>query len=391
VDPRLQRCIDDIGPDRWAAAVIDADYTLVWLSDEMKAFLGSTDDDDLGIGLHIISALFRPTWREKMTLESQFEVFTRAFPYLLDLGTPPELVASLPEEFRPLLADLEPKEQPSLWTGSFDYVYGDLPPYRVEFVVSLLRDEAGARVGTVIVTNMGLRPTLLASLGRGDAAMYERMARLTSPGRHATAILFGDLEGSGELSRQLPTAAYFGVIRDLTSAFDETVAANLGIVGKHAGDGWTAFFLADDTGGPSCAARTAIQVARELQARARDIGAKVDVGNADSGVVLRINIGIHWGPGVYLGQLVPGGRLDVTALGDEVNECARMQECARDGAVLASKQVVELLDAGDAHAVRVDPGTVVYESLSSLPHATDKTRRDAATVAVTDVAAGLAD
>jgi class 3 adenylate cyclase len=387
VDPRLQRCIDDIGPDRWAAAVIDADYTLVWISDEMKAFLGSTDDDELGIGGHIISALFRPTWREKMTLESQFDIFMRAFPYLLDLGTPPEVVQSLPEEFRELLTGLEPKDQPALWTGCFDYVYGDLPPYRVEFVVSLMRDDTGGRIGTVIVTNMGVRPTLLASLGRGDAAMYERMARLTSPGRHATAIMFADLEGSGELSRQLPTAAYFSTIRDLTSAFDETVGANLGIVGKHAGDGWTAFFLADDTGGPSCASRTAIQVARELQARADDIGAKVDLGNAENGLDLRINVGIHWGPGVYLGQLVPGGRLDVTALGDEVNECARMQECARDGAVLGSKQVVELLDADDAHAVQVDPETVVYESLASMPRATDKTRRDAATIAVTDVAA----
>jgi class 3 adenylate cyclase len=386
VDPRLQSYIDDLGPDRWAAAVIDADYTLVWLSDEMKAFLGSTDDDELGVGVHIISAIFRPTWREKMTLESQFEVFTQAFPYLLDLGTSPELVQSLPEEFRGLLADLQPKVQPSFWTGSFDYVYDDLPPYRVEFVVALLRDDTGARIGTVIVTNMGLRPTLLASLGRGDAQMYERMSRLQQPDRHATAILFADLEGSGELSRQLPTAAYFSVIRDLTSAFDATVAENLGIVGKHAGDGWTAFFLADDTGSASCAARTAIQVARELQARADDIGAKVDVGNGDDGLPLRINVGIHWGPGVYLGQLVPGGRLDVTALGDEVNECARIQECARDGAVLASKQVVELLAEADAAAVQLNPSTVMYESLAAMPRATDKTRRDAPTIAVTDVA-----
>jgi class 3 adenylate cyclase len=387
VDPRLQQYIDDLGPDRWAALILDADSRLVWVSDEMRAFLGAGTDDELGIGDHVIAALFRPTWRAKMTLDSQFEIFTQAFPYLIDRRTPTALIESLPPEFRELIAEVKPVDQPAFWTGSFDYVYGDLPAYRVEFVCSLLRDDTGARIGNVLVTNMGLRPTLLASLGRGDANMYERMSRLQEPGRHATAILFADLEGSGELSRQLPTAAYFGVIRDLSSAFDATVAENLGIVGKHAGDGWTAFFLADDTGGASCAARTAIQVARELQARADDIGAKVEVAGSESGrLPLRINVGIHWGPGVYLGQLVPGGRLDVTALGDEVNECARIQECARDGAVFASKQVVELLVGGDAAAVRVDPSTVMYESLAAMPRATDKTRRDAPTIAVTDVA-----
>jgi len=60
--------------------------------------------------------------------------------------------------------------------------------------------------------------------------------------------------------------------------------------------------------------------------------------------LVKINAGVHWGGALYLGQVITGGRLEVTALGDEVNECARIQQSARDGALLASKPLVERLD-----------------------------------------------
>ncbi len=56
-----------------------------------------------------------------------------------------------------------------------------------------------------------------------------------------------------------------------------------------------------------------------------------------------MNVGAHWGPALYMGQIVTGGRLEVTALGDEVNEAARVQQSARDGEILATKSLVEQL------------------------------------------------
>ncbi|MBW3609161.1 MAG: hypothetical protein KY463_12555, partial [Actinobacteria bacterium] len=56
-----------------------------------------------------------------------------------------------------------------------------------------------------------------------------------------------------------------------------------------------------------------------------------------------VNVGLHWGGALYMGQLVTGGRLEVTALGDRVNEAARIQASARDGEVLASKSLIEHL------------------------------------------------
>ena len=92
---------------------------------------------------------------------------------------------------------------------------------------------------------------------------------------------------------------------------------------------------------------------------------------------LKINAGVHWGGALYLGQVITGGRLEVTALGDEVNECARIQQSARDGALLASKPLVERLDPEHAQAFGLDPLTIMYRTVGELPGVTPKAVRDA--------------
>jgi len=68
-----------------------------------------------------------------------------------------------------------------------------------------------------------------------------------------------------------------------------------------------------------------------------------------------VSVGVHWGGSLYMGQVVTRGRLEVTALGDEVNECARIQRAASGGAILASKGVLERLD-GHARSADHDGG-----------------------------------
>ncbi len=305
MDPRLAGFIDELGPNRWAAFAVDAGNTLVWVSQELKEFIGAADDADAGVGEHVVAALFHAPWAQSIAPDSQITMFGRALPYLLEDGVPDDLLDALPTEVRSIIASVKPTPQPALWTGSFDFSHENLPTYPVEYVVLLLRDDSGERIGTVMLSNMGLRPTLLARLGRGDAAMYERMARLTHPSRHATAILFADLEGSGELSRRLPTSSYFGLIRGLTGRFDALVAERRGIVGKHAGDGWTAFFLAEDTGGPSAAAAAALAVARDLQRDCAALDAELPAPGDSATERVRVNAGVHWGPGVYLASSSP--------------------------------------------------------------------------------------
>jgi class 3 adenylate cyclase len=221
-------------------------------------------------------------------------------------------------------------------------------------------------------------------VSRGDEEMYGRMARLTEPGRREAAVLFADLQSSAVLSRRLPSAAYFKLIRAITTAMDEVVVAEKGIVGKHAGDGVTAFFLSEDLGSGSAAARAAIQAARRITEGAAR--AAKEVGD-ETGLIesadCNVNVGLHWGGALYMGQLVTGGRLEVTALGDRVNEAARIQESARDGEVLASKSLLEHLTDADAQALAIDPDAVIYRTVAELDSASDKALRDAGGIPVT--------
>jgi class 3 adenylate cyclase len=156
-----------------------------------------------------------------------------------------------------------------------------------------------------------------------------------------------------------------------------------GIVGKHAGDGVSAFFLVDDLGSASAAARAAVGAARGISAAARRVAADNDLEDDD----VRLNVGAHWGGTLYMGQVTTGGRLEVTALGDEVNECARIQQAAREGMVVASKALVERLAPSDAGAVGLDPDLATYRALAELPGADEKVVRDAGLLPVTLVEA----
>jgi class 3 adenylate cyclase len=168
----------------------------------------------------------------------------------------------------------------------------------------------------------------------------------------------------------------------LFTDLDRIVIEAGGIVGKHAGDGLSAFFLSDELGSREEAAGAALDAGIKLASKARRTGESSDLEPAHD---LRLNVGVHWGGALYMGQVVTGGRLEVTALGDEVNECARIQESARDGNVLASKPLIERLDPDHAKRAGIDPDTVAYVTVAELPAATEKAVRDAGSIPVTEV------
>jgi class 3 adenylate cyclase len=86
------------------------------------------------------------------------------------------------------------------------------------------------------------------------------------------------------------------------------VLARAGLVGKHAGDGVTAFFLAKQLGSASAAARAAIDAARAVGEAAQAAAEEPD---ASPGLLTReevkMNVGIHWAPALYMGQTSPVG------------------------------------------------------------------------------------
>ena len=184
---------------------------------------------------------------------------------------------------------------------------------------------------------------------------------------------------SGRIEIDTPHAKASIAISEI--GLEDTVIDAGGLVGRHVGDGVVAFFLTETAGSESAAASACIAAARALRAAVRDVAARSELQPED--VVLRF--GLHWGSTLYVGNISTGGRSEVTALGDEVNEAARIEACATGGRALASKSLIERLDPDDSARLGLDPDRVTYTPLTDLATATEKARRDAPAIAVCDV------
>lgn len=387
-DPILKDVARRLADLRWSAMLLDIDLRIRFVSDEFRGFVGVDDDEVLGYGENVIAAFMREVWRERIDVDSQLRIFSDLVPYLLYMlpDSQRHVLDELVEPFDSLIAQVEPQPPPGMATTWFSYILEGEKRYRVNLAATILTGPDLEPAGVLVLTYVDVRPQLVSMLTQGDESMYERMATLVEPGRRQAAILFADVEGSGAISRQMPSAGYFALIRRLAMCVDQVIADNEGVVGKHAGDGMTGFFLVDDLGSPSRAAAAAIRSARQIK---EATGLAFDEVASELGMEenapFEMNLGLHWGGTLYMGQLHPGSRLDVTALGDEMNECARIQESARGGAILASKALLEQLALDDATDVKVDPDRQFYRPLGEMPSATDKARRDAGALPVTEL------
>lgn len=207
------------------------------------------------------------------------------------------------------------------------------------------------------------------------------MTAVARPDRRPAAVLFADLEASSPLSKRVSTAQYFAFGRRMVRAVDQCLIDHGGIVGRHACDGVAGFFLAETSGSESAAARSCIETARALRGVLSEVVERSDL--QDETVTLRF--GLHWGARLYVGHILTAGRSEVTALGDDVNDAARIEACASGGRALASKDLIECLTAEDAEALGIDPRQAKYTVLADLPTATEKARRDAPAIAVCEL------
>ncbi|MBK5232527.1 MAG: hypothetical protein JJE13_06065 [Thermoleophilia bacterium] len=370
-----------------AAEIFDSSFGAVFISTETAKFLGVTSEE--ASRLYGMSLIRRSTDGSELdvmrtTEESGVEWFRHNAPimrYYLEPGD-----ASFDEAFGPTgeaAAAIEPIEiPPRAWYDRLSFspdlrfrrfVLGDANQIHLR-----LNDDEGRFLGVLHLSRSAMPESLMALLGRGDERLFERMNRVSEPARRPAAILFADLEASGVLSRHLSSRAYFELIRDLTDLIDSSTVDRDGIVGKHAGDGGSALFLAEDfEGSESATARAAIEAARAIRDGAVHLG--------PDDVTVKLNVGVHWGATLMVGQVATRGRLEVTALGDQMNEGARIEAAAKNGAILASKDLTERLDSVDAQAIGLDLDALAYTPLGELEGASDKAIRDAGAIPVTAI------
>jgi class 3 adenylate cyclase len=384
---------------RWAAAlndaghwadIYDAGWRLVFATDELRLSYGETGAATvLPIGFHVLSS--EATRLRVSVNRGRFArpEFRRAHffewgPYVL-ASTPggrEELRRVIDPEFADLVDQLEPKDFPAVLP------FPDVPTTfaGVDVVSSMTRFRIDdARGNLAGVCNL-MKPAagmskLAAATYTVDVSYLDRMRSVERADRRAAAILMADLEASSPLARRLSTAEYFAFIRRLVRAADECIVDAGGIVGRHAGDGVVAYFLAEMAGSESAAARSCIAAARLLRDRFADIAVRSGITTSEPS----LRFGLHWGATLYIGRIVTRGRSEVTALGEEVNETARIEACATNGRTLASKSLIERLDRADAEALAVDTRHATYTPVADLATATDKARRDAPAIAVCEV------
>ena len=382
---RLREVADELEQTGWSFEVLDASWRVFHVSSELRSLLYESDTEQIGYGRHMLETRYSHAYG-MVTSESRKQWLEVNAPFMLhdDPGLADRLSHLLPPDHAEVLAGIEPRQAPPRWVSEIAFDGNEFTG-RLHYVGERLTDERGAIFGYVILYGPSLPSSVLAMLTRGDARTFTRMAELTEPGRRQAAVLFAALEDSGALSRRLPSAVYFELIRELVTAIDAAVVARLGLIGKHTGDGVTAFFLADDHESRSGAARAAVEVAREIATIAERTVADGRAGRLLDAGGWRFNTGVHWGSTLYIGQVATGGRLEVQALGDEFNEALRMQQTARGGATFASKALLERLDADDAADLGLDPGRMTYSTIAELPHASEKAIRDAGTIAVTQL------
>lgn len=245
-----------------------------------------------------------------------------------------------------------------------------------------LRDAGGVLRGTAMLFKPAVGMNVLGTMAlERDPGHLERQRSVAQARRRPAAILFADLEGSSALSRTLSTGNYFAAGRRIVRATDRCVVDAGGLVGRHVGDGVVAFFPVEVFGSESAAAMGCVRAAGDIAASMPDIAARC--GLLPEQLVMRF--GLHWGSTIYMGNIGTLARSEVTALGDEVNEAARIEACATGGRLLASKPLVERLTDHDAMTLGIEPDRLAYTQLADLATATDKARRDAPAIAVCDI------
>lgn len=389
-DPNLAAWASALNAAGHWASVFDATWGYVFATDELRLSMRDTGAVSfLPIGSHYFSAEFTQFTVSVNRGRYVLPEFRRA--RFLDMG--PYLLAAMPggrDELRrvvdpelvDLIDELQPKDLPAVWAGPASLstfagvdVVGSVTYFRID-------DAYGHVAGFCTLSKPSAGMSQLAAAAyTADPGHLERMQAVEHPDRRPAAILMADLEASSPLARRLSTASYFAFGRRWVRAADECVVDAGGIVGRHAGDGIVAFFLAETIGSESAAARACIIAARALRDALAEIAAHTEIPASE----LSLRFGLHWGATLYIGRILTAGRSEVTALGDEVNEAARIEACATGGRALASKSLIERLNRADADALGIDTGHTTYTPLGDLASATDKARRDAPLIAVCDV------
>lgn len=368
-------------------SIVDPNWRRVYSSDdERRSFAGGGELAATSVGEHLFgpeSVAVMSEARFAMTSAETWRSFFTGLGPLILRDTPGGEV-ELREKVDPSLRDLVDQLSPTEATAvGFEFKSSGLVAARTLHCKAIrIRDERGTLRGTFLSTKLAAPMSTQAAMAfELNPGHVQRTFSMGTARRRAGAVLFADLESSSALARRLSTGSYFALVRRLVRAADQCIVDAGGLVGRHVGDGVVAFFPVESYKTESAAALACLSTARSIRKAIADAARRSELPADD--VVIRF--GLHWGATLFIGSITTSARAEVTALGDEANEAARIEACATGGRTLASKLLLERLDATDAALLGIDPDRLTYTPLSGLDTATEKARRDAPAIAVCEV------
>lgn len=370
----------DCGEWGW---LVDRDWHLVYMTDEQRRSLAlGAKMVEVVMGEHVFGPDVVRTASDWMTGGTWSHFFEEWGGYVLadTPGGRDELRDRLDVSLREVVDELVPLDLATATVRRLGT--GEGGEYIALVKAVRLRDESGALCGTMITWKPAAGMDVLGMMAlERDLDYLDRTRSMAVAARRPAAILFADLERSSTLARSLSTARNFALGRRIMRMADRSIVDAGGLVGTHAGDGVVAFFPAELFESVSAAARACISAAREMRTSMVDVAARSEIAAED----LVMRFGLHWGSTSCIGNISTPARGEITALGDEVNEGARIEACATGGLMLASKPLVERLADEDAAALDIDHDRVTYTRLADLATATDKARRDAPVISVCEL------
>jgi adenylate cyclase len=210
-----------------------------------------------------------------------------------------------------------------------------------------LEAKALARIGAMSGVRLACQigPTADISvmpLLAADARAADGMVRAGLEGsERLITVMFVDLRGATSLGEaKLP----YDLLYILNQFFDEMIKAlnaTNGYYSQFTGDGLMALYglNAED---PATGAADALRGAREMLARVAQLNSRL---RGDLPQPIRIGIGIHFSEAI-VGAMGPPGSQIITAIGDTVNACKRLEGLTKeyDCAVVVSRRAADMAD-----------------------------------------------
>ena len=213
--------------------------------------------------------------------------------------------------------------------------------------------------------DISVMPLLAANVGASEG-----MVRGGLEGRERLiTILFVDLRGSTILGEaKMPYDLLYILnqfFHEMTKALDDTD----GYYAQFAGDGLMALYGLNAKE-PATGAADALRGAREMLARVAQLNIRL---RGDLSQPLKIGIGIHFGEAI-VGAMGPPGSQIITAIGDTVNTCARLESLSKeyDCGVIMSRRAADMAGLNakgrELHQAAVDgrAETVEFYTIKTL-------------------------